>query len=76
MSEGGRPDPTSGPGGKPPDGMGEGWSSLGTLLSGMGVWGGVGYLLDHWLGTSAFVPVGVVVGMTSAIYLVYKRAGS
>ena len=54
--------------------MGEGWASLSTLIGGMAVWGGVGYLLDRWLGTALFVPTGVLVGMAAAIYLIVKKA--
>ena len=82
MSEGTTPEPPTAsgstpparPGGTQPDGMGEGWASLSTLIGGMAVWGGVGYLLDGWLGTAFFVPTGVLVGMVAAIYLIVKKA--
>lgn len=52
------------------------WSALGSLLAGPLVWGGVGYLLDRWWGTSpAFTIVGVVVGSLTAFYIVYLRFG-
>jgi F0F1-type ATP synthase assembly protein I len=49
---------------------------MGTLLSGILAWGGLGYLIDrlvgfHWL----FLPIGMVVGVGTAIYLVYLRYG-
>src|SRR3954454_5999479 len=44
-----------------------GWSVIGTMLSGMAVWGGAGWLLDRWLDTKGFVPVGVLLGMAVAI---------
>ena len=57
-------------------GAGVAWSVLGTLFSGLLAWGGIGYLIDrvagfHWL----FLPIGMVVGMGTAIYLVYLRHG-
>jgi F0F1-type ATP synthase assembly protein I len=57
-------------------GTGVAWSVLGTLLSGIVAWGGLGYLIDrsvglHWL----FLPIGMVVGIGAAIYLVYLRYG-
>ncbi len=52
-----------------------GWAVTGTLISGMAVWGGGGWLLDQWADTRVFFPVGVVVGMTLAIYLVVARFG-
>jgi F0F1-type ATP synthase assembly protein I len=52
-----------------------GYAVLGTLISGMAVWGGVGWLLDQWLDTRVFFPVGVILGMAVAIYLVVARFG-
>lgn len=54
--------------------MGEGWASLGTLLAGMAVWGGAGWLVDTWLGISVFLPVGVLVGLAASVYLVYASS--
>lgn len=58
-----------------PSDAGAGWAVIGTLISGMAVWGGIGALLDWWLGTRAFLPVGVIVGMAAAIYLVVVKYG-
>ena len=52
-----------------------GWSVIGTMLSGMAVWGGAGWLLDHWLGTRVFVPVGIIFGMAVSIYVVVVKYG-
>ncbi len=41
----------------------------------MAVWGGGGWLLDLWLDMQMFFPVGVVLGMALAIYLVVARFG-
>jgi F0F1-type ATP synthase assembly protein I len=49
---------------------------IGTLISGMAVWGGVGWLLDHWLDTRVFFPVGIILGTAVAIYLVVARYGA
>jgi F0F1-type ATP synthase assembly protein I len=46
------------------------------MISGMAVWGGAGWLLDRWLDTRAFFPVGIILGMAVAIYLVVARYGS
>lgn len=64
-------------------GLGEGWSGagtawaiMGTLLGGVLVWGGVGLLLDRWMGFRwLFLPIGMVVGMGASIYIVYVRYG-
>lgn len=53
----------------------QGWAVVGSLLSGIIVWGGVGWLLDHWLDTQVFTPVGVIVGAAASIYLVVVKVG-
>ena len=52
------------------------WSIIGTLVAGVLAWGGIGWLLDRWLGTSYLVAVGIIVGMAGAFYLIMKRYGS
>jgi ATP synthase protein I len=66
----------AGGGGEGWNATGAAWSVLGTLFSGILAWGGIGYLIDrlvgfHWL----FLPIGMVVGVGTAIYLVYLRYG-
>jgi F0F1-type ATP synthase assembly protein I len=57
-------------------GMGTAWSVLGTLFSGILAWGGLGYLVDRLVGLRwLFLPIGMVVGVGAAIYLVYLRYG-
>jgi F0F1-type ATP synthase assembly protein I len=46
------------------------------MMSGMAVWGGAGWLLDRWLDTRVFVPVGIILGMAAAIYLVVAKYGA
>jgi F0F1-type ATP synthase assembly protein I len=46
------------------------------MISGMAVWGGAGWLLDRWLDTRVFFPVGIIFGMAVAIYLVVARYGA
>jgi F0F1-type ATP synthase assembly protein I len=45
----------------------------GYLLSGLLIFGGIGLLLDRWLGTTAMTPVGIVVGFLLGGWLVYLR---
>jgi ATP synthase protein I len=54
-----------------------GWAALGTLLSGVVVWGGVGFLFDRWLDIPKHygLLVGMVVGLVTALYMVMKRFG-
>lgn len=77
----GAPEP-DGPGPAPlhpslqPQGEAVAWSALGSLLAGPLVWGGVGWLLDTWLGTGRILTaVGVMVGSLTAFYIVYVRFG-
>ncbi|MFI7616816.1 AtpZ/AtpI family protein [Nonomuraea terrae] len=51
------------------------WSIISTLLSGILIYGGIGWLLDRWLDTVAFFPIGAVVGVLLAVYLVYRKLG-
>ncbi len=51
------------------------WSIFGYLLSGLLFWGGVGYGLDKWLGTSYLTLIGLLVGVSGAVYLVWLRFG-
>ena len=51
-------------------------SAIGSLLGGVLVWGGVGLLLDHWLGTGrVLTALGVVVGSLTGFVIVYLRFG-
>jgi ATP synthase protein I len=45
----------------------------GYLLAGICLFGGLGLLMDHWLGVSFLTPVGLVVGAGAGGYLVYAR---
>ena len=52
------------------------WSIIGTLVAGVLAWGGIGWLLDRWLGTRYLVAVGILLGMAGAFYLIIMRYGS
>jgi ATP synthase protein I len=60
---------------KTPSGGNEGWTVVGYLISGIVVWGGIGWLVDEWLDTRIALPAGLIVGMAGGIYLVVKRFG-
>ena len=51
------------------------WAATSLLLSGVIVWGGAGYLLDRWLDNPLFVMVGLLVGVTTALYGIWFRYG-
>ena len=52
------------------------WRSIAYLLSGPLIYGGLGYLLDRWLGTNWIVGAGIVGGMVLSLYLIWFRYGS
>ena len=68
----GRGDPVN-----PMGGIGTGFTIAATLLSGLLVWGGVGFLADHLAGAPkpVFTAIGMVVGAVASIYLVWLRYG-
>lgn len=51
------------------------WGAVGLMMSGLIVWGGAGALAGAWLDSRWPVLVGVLVGMSSALYLVWFRYG-
>lgn len=59
---------------KPPSpGADEGWAVLGSLMSGLILFGGLGWLLDQWWDIRVMAPVGAVIGMVLGIYAVVMR---
>lgn len=56
--------------------MGTGWSVTATMIAGILLWGGVGYVVDRLVGTPhVFFAVGTVLGACGATYIVYLRYG-
>ncbi|GDX22717.1 hypothetical protein LBMAG09_06920 [Actinomycetes bacterium] len=49
------------------------WSIIGYLLSGFLIWGGLGLLADHFLGTRILFLVGMLMGMVASLFLVWIR---
>ena len=43
------------------------------LLGGVILYGGIGWLLDWWLGTRGFVGLGIVLGAAAGVWLVWLR---
>ncbi len=61
---------------RPPSrGADQGWAVLSTMISGLVVFGGIGWLLDGWLDSRLWAPVGMIVGMALGIYAVVMRFG-
>lgn len=52
---------------------GDPWRSFAYLVTGVGVYGLLGWLVDRWLGTSFLVVVGILLGAVLGIYLTWAR---
>lgn len=58
-------------------GEAEAWTVLARLISGPLLYGGLGWLVDRWLGTNPwFVVVGILGGMALSLYVVWFRYGA
>ena len=51
------------------------WGAFGLVASGVLVWGLVGGLVGAWLDSSIPVVLGMLLGMTGGLYLVWFRYG-
>ena len=51
------------------------WSIIGYLLAGLFIWGGIGWSLDQWLGTTYCLLIGLFLGAAASVYLVWLRFG-
>ena len=56
-------------------GEADAWNAFSYVLSGMLVWGGAGWLLSRWLGSQAWLGLGLVVGTAAGLGLVWLRYG-
>lgn len=63
------------PSGPDRHGEADGWSALSHLLSGVLLWGVLGWLAARWTGVPALTGAGIVVGAALGICLVYLRYG-
>lgn len=52
------------------------WKAVAYLISGPLIYGGIGWGLDHWLGTTWIVGAGIVGGMALSLYLIWFRYGT
>ncbi len=52
---------------------GDPWHAFGYLVSGVGVYGFLGWLADRWLGTSFLVVVGILLGTGFGLYMTFAR---
>lgn len=64
-------DPSAAPQDERP--KGDPWHAFGYIVSGVAVYGFLGWLLDRWFGTSFLVAVGILIGAALGIYLTFVR---
>ena len=56
--------------------MGTGWNITATMIAGIALWGGVGYVIDRLTSTPhVFFAFGTNMGAAASIYSVYLRYG-
>lgn len=63
---------------KPPVGadessQGDPWHAVGYLTAGVLLYGGLGWLLDRWLGTTFWVVIGILFGTGLGLYATWSR---
>jgi F0F1-type ATP synthase assembly protein I len=67
-----RPDP-----GGVPTGAGLGWTAIAYLITGILVWGFIGWLVDQRLDSGGVATaIGTVVGAAGGVYLIARRLGA
>jgi F0F1-type ATP synthase assembly protein I len=57
------------------EGQADAYGALGLVISGVLVWGGVGFLVAERLDNRLFVMLGLLLGMGAGLYLVWYRYG-
>lgn len=66
---------SSDPSGSGRKGEQDAWGAFGLMISGVAVWGGIGWLLSEWLDNRIFLMIGLLVGMSAALYLIWFKYG-
>ena len=56
-------------------GEADAWNAISLILSGMIVWGAVGWLLSEWLDNRLPLALGLVIGTAAGTALVWLRYG-
>ncbi len=53
--------------------QGDPWHAFGFLVSGVAIYGFLGWLADRWLGTSFLVVLGILLGAGFGLYMTFAR---
>ena len=56
-------------------GEADAWNAISLIVSGMLVWGGIGWLLSRWLDNRVPLALGLVLGTAAGTALVWLRYG-
>lgn len=56
-------------------GADQGYRILSIMIAGLLAYGGLGWLLDRWLGTAWFLPIGLILGIGLGVYYVVVKFG-
>ncbi len=51
----------------------DGWAIMSYMLTGMIVYGGIGWLVGHWTRIPVLFPVGMILGLALGIVLIVYR---
>ncbi len=49
------------------------WAAFGYLVSGVALYGFLGWVVGRWLHADYWIPIGIVVGLGFGLYLVFTR---
>ncbi|VEI01992.1 Putative F0F1-ATPase subunit (ATPase_gene1) [Acidipropionibacterium jensenii] len=49
---------------------------LSYVLAGLLLYGGLGWLIGHWLHQNWIFPIGMILGLAASVYVIVKRYGS
>ncbi|MDR1386825.1 MAG: hypothetical protein LBJ44_04390 [Propionibacteriaceae bacterium] len=55
---------------------GDGLTALSLILSGLLLYGGLGWAVDRLCGTGWFLPVGLIGGLALGVFMVIRRFGA
>ena len=69
------PDDASGESPAGREGEADAWNAVSLILSGMIVWGGIGWLVSQWLDNRLPLALGLVLGTGAGTALVWLRYG-
>lgn len=72
MAQPGPPSPRA-PREDPDRPQGDPWHAFGYLVSGVAVYGLIGWALDQWLGTTFLVVLGILAGAGLGIFMTWAR---